>query len=160
EEPVRGGARWAYVFGSVLTFLLALQAATGILLASYYSPAVTTAWASVAAIQDHLWLGWFIRGLHSYGASAMVVVVVSHFVQVTLFAAYKAPRELNWMVGVLMAGLVMAFSLTGYLLPWDQKGYWATQVATSVMGTLPLAGPKLQQLLQGGPAYGNYTLTH
>jgi ubiquinol-cytochrome c reductase cytochrome b subunit len=160
EEPVPGGARWWYVFGSVLTFILTLQLLTGILLASFYSPSSTTAWASVAFIQDQMTMGWFIRGLHSMGASAMVVMTCIHLAQVLIFGAYKAPREMNWIVGVLMMGLVLAFSLTGYLLPWDQKGYWATQVATSIIGTSPVVGPALKRLLQGGSLYGNYTLTH
>jgi ubiquinol-cytochrome c reductase cytochrome b subunit len=160
EEPVPGGARWWYVFGSVLTFILTLQLLTGILLASFYSPSSTTAWASVAFIQDQLTMGWFVRGLHSMGASAMVVLTCIHLGQVLLFGAYKAPREMNWLVGVLMMGLVLAFGLTGYLLPWDQKGYWATQVATSIIGTTPLVGGALKKLLQGGSLYGNYTLTH
>ena len=160
DEPVPGGARWWYVFGSVLTFILTLQLLTGILLASFYSPSSTTAWASVAFIQDQMTMGWFVRGLHSMGASAMVVLTCIHLGQVLLFGAYKAPREMNWIVGVLMMGLVLAFSLTGYLLPWDQKGYWATQVATSIIGTSPVVGPALKRLLQGGSLYGNYTLTH
>ena len=160
EEPVPGGARWWYVFGSVLTFVLTIQLVTGILLASFYSPASTTAWASVAFIQDQLTMGWFIRGLHSMGASAMVILTCLHLGQVLLFGAYKAPREMNWLVGVLMMGLVLAFGLTGYLLPWDQKGYWATQVATSIIGTTPVVGGALKKLLQGGSLYGNYTLSH
>ncbi|HET6146004.1 MAG TPA: cytochrome b N-terminal domain-containing protein [Polyangia bacterium] len=160
EEPVPGGARWWYVFGSVLTFILTLQLLTGILLASFYSPSSTTAWASVAFIQDQMTMGWFVRGLHSMGASAMVVMTCLHLAQVLLFGAYKAPREMNWIIGVLMMGLVLAFSLTGYLLPWDQKGYWATQVATSIIGTTPVLGTALKKLLQGGSLYGNYTLTH
>ena len=156
DEPVPGGARWWYVFGSVLTFILTLQLLTGILLASFYSPSSTTAWASVAFIQDQMTMGWFIRGLHSMGASAMVVLTCIHLAQVLIFGAYKAPREMNWIVGVLMMGMVLAFALTGYLLPWDQKGYWATQVATSIIGTSPVIGT----LLQGGSLYGNYTLTH
>ena len=160
DEPVPGGARWWYVFGSVVTFILTLQLLTGILLASFYSPSSTTAWASVAFIQDQMTMGWFIRGLHSMGASAMVVMTCIHLAQVMIFGAYKAPREMNWIVGVLMFGLVLAFSLTGYLLPWDQKGYWATQVATSIIGTSPVVGPALKRLLQGGSLYGNYTLSH
>ena len=160
DAPVPGGARWWYVFGSVLTFILTLQLLTGILLASFYSPSSTTAWASVAFIQDQMTMGWFIRGLHSMGASAMVVLTCIHLAQVLIFGAYKAPREMNWIVGVLMMGLVLAFALTGYLLPWDQKGYWATQVATSIIGTTPVLGMAVKRLLQGGSLYGNYTLTH
>jgi len=160
DEPVPGGARWAYVFGSCLVFLLILQAVTGIVLASFYAPSVTDAWASVAYLNDQLPFGWFVRGLHSAGASAMVAVSIVHLLQVALWGAYKRPRELNWIVGVLLLGLVLAFALTGYLLPWDQKGYWATQVATSLVGAVPLVGHALQTALQGGDAYGNLTLTH
>jgi len=160
DEPVPGGARWSYVFGSVLVFLLIMQAVTGILLASFYAPSSTDAWASVAYIQTQVPLGWFIRGLHSTGASAMVSVVCLHLLQVTLWGAYRKPRELNWWIGLVMMGLLFAFALTGYLLPWDQKGYWATQVATSLMGAAPGVGPWLKSVVQGGPEYGNLTLTH
>lgn len=160
DEPVPGGVRWWYVFGSVTTVILVLQFVTGVFLAFFYAPSSTTAWASVAFIQDTVTLGWFMRGLHATGASAMVILTCLHLGQVLLWGAYKAPRELNWMVGVLMLGLVAAFALTGYLLPWDQKGYWATQVATGIIGTLPGLGSPAQTLLLGGTAYGNYTLTH
>ncbi len=159
EEPVPGGASFAYVFGSVLTFILLLQMITGVFLAMYYSPSATDAWASVAFIQDTVTFGWFIRGLHSYGASAMVIVAGIHLLQTGLYGAYKKPRELNWIVGVLMLGLILAFALTGYLLPWDQTGYWATKVATGIAGTSPVVGAELQQVVQGGNEYGNLTLT-
>jgi ubiquinol-cytochrome c reductase cytochrome b subunit len=160
DEPVVGGARWAYVFGSVLVFLFVLQAVTGVLLASFYAPSSTDAWASVAYIQQKLPLGWLIRGLHSTGASAMLAVVALHLLQVTLWGAYRRPRELNWWIGLVMMALLFGFALTGYLLPWDQKGYWATQVATSLTGATPLVGPWLKSVVQGGPEYGNLTLTH
>ena len=160
DEPIPGGARWWYVFGSVLTFILTMQLLTGVFLASFYSPASNTAWASVAFINDQLTMGWFVRGLHSTGASAMIVLTCMHLAQVLIYGAYKAPREMNWVVGVLMLGMVMAFALTGYLLPWDQKGYWATQVATSIIGSSPVIGPAIQKLLQGGSAYGTFTITH
>ncbi len=159
DEPVAGGASFAYVFGSVLAFLLVMQIVTGVLLATAYSPSATDAWASVAYIQDEMTLGWFVRGLHSHGASAMVVVAGLHLMQTALYGAYRAPRELNWWVGVLMLGVLLAFALTGYLLPWDQTGYWATKVATGIMGTTPIAGQALQQIAQGGNEYGNLTLT-
>jgi ubiquinol-cytochrome c reductase cytochrome b subunit len=157
-EPIPGGARVRYVFGSVLTFLFLQQVVLGILLATYYSPSATDAWASTAYIQDRVAGGWFLRGLHHHGSSAMVVVTVLHLVQVVLAGAYRKPREFNWWTGLLMGGLVLAFALTGYLLPWDQKGYWATQVATGIMGTVPLGEP-LQQVVQGGSEYGNLTIT-
>lgn len=159
EEDVPGGASFAYVFGSVLTFILVLQMTTGMFLAMYYSPSATDAWASVAYIQDSVTMGWFIRGLHSYGASAMVIVAGLHLFQTALYGAYKKPREVNWIVGVLMLGLILAFALTGYLLPWDQTGYWATKVATGIAGTSPVVGQDLQSLAQGGNEYGNLTLT-
>ncbi|MEO5766905.1 MAG: cytochrome bc complex cytochrome b subunit, partial [Polyangia bacterium] len=159
DEPIPGGARWWYVFGAVLTFLLGLEFLTGMALASAYAPSVTTAWASTAFIQDTLTLGWFIRGLHSFGSTAMIVLAGIHLVQVLIFGAYKAPREMNWLVGLAMLGLLVVFALTGHGLPWDERGYWAKQVETSIVGTVPLVGAWLQTLLQGGDGYGNYTVT-
>jgi ubiquinol-cytochrome c reductase cytochrome b subunit len=159
EEPVPGGASFAYVFGSVLTFILLNQLVTGVLLAMYYSPSVPAAWASVVYIQDRVTLGWFIRGLHANGASAMVIVAGLHLLQTAVYGAYRKPRELNWLIGALMLGLILAFALTGYLLPWDQKGYWATKVATGIMGSTPVIGGWLQGVVQGGNEYGNLTLS-
>ena len=158
DEKIPGGARPRYVFGSVLMYLFIQQVVLGILLALYYSPSATDAWASTAYITDQVTAGWFLRGLHHHGSSAMVIVTVLHFLQVTLAGAYRAPRELNWITGLVMAALVLGFALTGYLLPWDQKGYWATQVATSIMGSMP-GGDAQQRLLQGGSLYGNLTIT-
>jgi ubiquinol-cytochrome c reductase cytochrome b subunit len=159
DEPIPGGARWAYVFGSALVVLLLLQAATGIALELYYSPSTTDAWASVNYIETRVWMGGLLRGLHHWGASAIIVVLGLHVLQTAWAGAFRAPRELNWLAGFVLLQLVLAFALTGYLLPWDQKGYWATQVATSIAGTLPGVGAQLQTLLQGGPSYGNLTLT-
>jgi ubiquinol-cytochrome c reductase cytochrome b subunit len=158
NEPILGGARVRYVFGSVLAFLFMQQVVLGILLATYYSPSASQAWASTAYINDTVTAGWFLRGLHHHGSSAMVVVTGLHFLQTALAGAYKRPRELNWLAGLAMGGLVLAFALTGYLLPWDQKGYWATQVATGIMGSLPGGEPQ-RVLLQGGSEYGNLTIT-
>jgi len=158
EEPVPGGARLRYVFGSVLAYLFMQQVVLGILLAMYYSPSASDAWASTAYLNDQVTGGWFLRGLHHHGSSAMVVVTVLHMLQVVIAGAYRRPREFNWWTGLLMGGLVLAFALTGYLLPWDQKGYWATQVATGIMGSVP-GGEPAQQLLQGGHEYGNLTIT-
>ena len=158
DEPVVGGARFAYVFGSALVFTFILQVVTGIALASVYAPTVTDAWGSVYMIQHEITLGWLVRGLHHFGSSAMIVLCIVHMVQVFYFGAHRSPREANWITGVVMLLLVLAFGLTGYLLPWDQKGYWATQVATSIMGSVP-GGEPLQTLAQGGADYGNLTLT-
>jgi ubiquinol-cytochrome c reductase cytochrome b subunit len=159
DEPVAGGARWAYIFGSVLTGCIALQALTGWTLMAFYAPSATTAWASVEHISYAVSGGWFVRGLHHFGAQAMVVVVALHLGQVAIYGAYKAPREINWWFGLGLLGVTLGFSLTGYLLPWDQKGYWATRVATSIAGTVPIAGKVIQRIMQGGPEYGSLTLT-
>ena len=160
DEPVPGGARWSYVFGSALAFTFALQAVTGLVLASFYAPSATTAWAAVAYIQQEVTLGWLIRGLHASGASMMVALLGLHLLQVTLWGAHRAPREVNWWLGLVLMALVLSFALTGYLLPWDQKGFWATQVATSLLGETPLVGDWLRRVVQGGGDYGNLTLTH
>jgi ubiquinol-cytochrome c reductase cytochrome b subunit len=159
EKPVLGGASFAYVAGSVLAFLLLMQLTTGIFLAMTYSASATDAWASVAYIQDQVTLGWFVRGLHAHGASALLIVCGLHMMQTALYGAYKKPREVNWIIGVVMMGLLLAFALTGYLLPWDQTGYWATKVATGIAGTTPVIGEGVQAAAQGGNAYGNLTLT-
>ena len=158
NEPVPGGARFAYVFGSALLFTFVIQVVTGIALATAYSPSATDAWGSVFHIQNTMTLGWLVRGVHHFGSSAMIVLCVLHMTQVFVYGAYRKPRELNWIIGVVMLLLVLAFGLTGYLLPWDQKGYWATQVATAIMESTP-GGGALQTLLQGGSEYGNATLT-
>jgi ubiquinol-cytochrome c reductase cytochrome b subunit len=157
---VPGGASLWHVLGSVAAFLVVLEIVTGIFLAMYYAPSVTGAWASVAYIQDQLTLGWFVRGLHSFGSSALIVVTGLHLLQVLLFGAYKAPRELNWIVGLGLFGVVAVFALSGYLLPWDQKGYWAKLVEATILGNTPVAGPLLQRLVQGGSAFNNLTLAH
>ncbi|HEX3598311.1 MAG TPA: cytochrome b N-terminal domain-containing protein [Polyangiaceae bacterium] len=158
NEPIPGGARPRYVFGSVLMFLFMQQVVLGILLASYYSPSASDAWASTQYLNDQVTAGWFLRGLHHHGSSAMVILTALHFLQTFIAGAYRRPRELNWLAGIAMGGLVLGFALTGYLLPWDQKGYWATQVATGIMGSVP-GGEPLRVLLQGGNEYGNLTLT-
>jgi ubiquinol-cytochrome c reductase cytochrome b subunit len=160
SDPIPGGARWWYALGSLLVFLLVLELITGVLLAFFYAPSSQTAWASTVFIQDQLSLGWFVRGLHSFGATAMVLAAVLHFLQVLFVGAYKAPREANWVVGLMLLLLTIGFCITGYGLPWDQKGYWAKLVESSIVGTTPLVGPALERVLQGGPAYGNYTVTH
>jgi len=149
DEPVPGGARWAYIFGSVLIGCITLQAITGWALMAYYAPSATTAWASVEHITYGVSGGWLVRGMHHFGAQAMVVCLVLHLAQVAIYGAYKAPREVNWWFGLGLLGVTLGFSLTGYLLPWDQKGYWATRVATSIAGTIPIVGKSIQQLAQG-----------
>jgi ubiquinol-cytochrome c reductase cytochrome b subunit len=159
DEPVPGGARWAYIFGSVLVGCIALQAITGWAMMAYYAPSATTAWPSVEHFSFGVYAGWLVRGLHHFGAHAMIVVIGLHVLQVALFGAYKAPREVNWWLGLGLLLVTVGFGLTGYLLPWDQKGYWATRVATNIAGTVPIVGKTVQRILQGGPEYGSMTLT-
>ncbi len=158
-ENVPGGSRWRYVWGSTLTFTLTIQFITGIVLWMAYSPSSQTAWESVYYIQHEMWGGWFLRGLHHYTAQAMNVLLVLHLMQVVIDGAYKAPREVNYWFGVALLLLVLGLSLTGYLLPWDQKGFWATTVATNIAAITPFIGPELQKLIVGGSDYGHHTLT-
>lgn len=158
-ERVPGGARWRYVWGSTLVFTFTLQVITGFMLWSAYSPSTRTAWESVYYIQHQMFLGSIIRGLHHYAAQAMVVLMAIHLVQVIIDGAYKAPREINFWLGIVLMMIVLGLSLTGYLLPWDQKGYYATQVTTNIMSATPAVGREVQVLAQGGSDYGHLTLT-
>jgi ubiquinol-cytochrome c reductase cytochrome b subunit len=158
-ENVPGGARWRYVWGSTLAFCFVIQVITGCFLWLAYSPSSQTAWESVYFIQHEMWGGWFLRGLHHYTAHAMTVLLVVHLMQVVIDGAYKAPREFNFWSGIVLLLLVLALSLTGYLLPWDQKGFWATRVATNIAAITPFIGPELQKLIVGGSDYGHHTLT-
>ncbi|HEV8068914.1 MAG TPA: cytochrome b N-terminal domain-containing protein [Planctomycetaceae bacterium] len=158
-EPVPGGARWRYVWGSTLVFTFAVQVITGLFLWTAYSPSAQTAWESVYFIQDVMSYGWLVRGIHHYSAQAMVVLMALHLIQVIVDGAYRAPREINFWLGLILMQIVFGLALTGYLLPWDQKGYYATQVSTEIMGAAPVVGPLLQQLVQGGAKYGHHTLT-
>ena len=158
-EKIPGGARWQYVWGSTLVFTFFVQIVTGLVLWMGYSPSTRTAWESVFYIQHEMTLGWLVRGIHHFAAQAMVILMVVHLVQVIVCGAYKAPREVNFWLGLVLMQIVMGLGLTGYLLPWDQKGYYATQVATEIMGSTPVVGPQLQQFMQGGTNYGHHTLT-
>ena len=158
-ERIPGGARWRYVWGSTLTFCFFAQILTGIVLWMAYSPSANSAWESVYYIQHEMTGGWFLRGLHHFVAQAMHVLLVLHLLQVIIDGAYKAPREVNYWFGVVLLMLTLGLGLTGYLLPWDQKGFGATKVATSLVGIVPIVGPPLQKLVVGGSDYGHHTLT-
>lgn len=159
-EHIPGGAKWRYVWGSALAFVFGVQLVTGILLMTAYSPGDSTAWGSVYYIQYEMDFGWLIRGLHHFGSQTMVVLLGLHMLQVVIAGAHLPPREINWWLGLLLLATVLGLSLTGYLLPWDQKGFWATQVATNILGGTPLIGPWLQKVVVGGSEYGHHTLTH
>ena len=158
-ERVPGGARWRYVWGSTLVFAFVTQAITGLFLWANYSASAQTAWESVFYIQHEMSGGWLLRGIHHVMAQAMVVLLALHLLQVVIDGAYRAPREVNFWLGLALMMLVLGMALTGYLLPWDQKGYWATIVATNLAGIVPVVGPSIQQLVVGGPEYGHHTLT-
>ncbi len=149
-EPIPGGARWRYVWGSTLVFAFFVQVLTGFCLWACYSPSVQHAWASVFYLEEFLILGRWVRGIHHYAAQAMVVLLAIHFLQVIWDGAYRAPREFNYWLGLALMIVVLGLALTGYLLPWDQKGYYATQVATKILGATPLVGNSLQLIVQGG----------
>ena len=156
-EEIPASSGWHQVFGSVAIFLFLVQAFTGALLAFNYAPTPGDAYNSLRYILTELTGGRLIRGLHHWGASMMIVVVVLHMVQVFLYGAYKKPREATWMVGVVLLILTLAYGLTGYLLPWDNRAYWGTVVATQITGQAPVLGPYLSRLLGGDGAVGVVT---
>lgn len=158
-ENIPGGSRWRYVWGSTLSFALMVQFITGIFLWMAYSPSSQTAWESVYYIQYEMTGGWLLRGIHHFMAQLMTVLLALHLMQVVIDGAYKAPREVNFWFGLILLMLVLALSLTGYLLPWDQKGYWATKVSTNIAAITPIFGPVIQKIIVGGSDYGHHTLT-
>ena len=158
-EHIPGGPRWRYVWGSTLSFCFFVQVVTGLILWTAYSPSAQTAWESVYFIQNQMAGGWLLRGVHHFTAQMMVLLMAIHFVQVVVDGAYRAPREINFWLGLILMQIVLGLALTGYLLPWDQKGYWATRVATKMMGLVPIFGESLQRIIVGGTEYGHHTLT-
>lgn len=159
DEPIPGGASWIYVFGSITLFLFLIQLISGMFLAVYYVPSPDHAYDTVQYIMNSVLFGGFIRGLHHWGASAMVIAIGLHMLQVYLYGAYKPPRELMWMIGVALFILTLSFGFSGYLLPWDQKAYWATQVGINMVGTVPFIGDSLMRVIRGGETLGAITLS-
>src|SRR6266849_4312053 len=145
-EHIPGGAKWRYVWGSCLAFVFSIQLITGLLLMTAYSPSSSQAWISVHFIQYKMDFGWLIRGLHHFGSQTMMVLIAIHMLQVVVAGAHLPPREFNWWLGMGLLGITFGLSLTGYLLPWDQKGYWATRVATNISSNLPGIGSDIRQL--------------
>jgi ubiquinol-cytochrome c reductase cytochrome b subunit len=158
-ENIPGGARWRYSWGGAVLFCIFIQVVTGITLWLGYSPSAQTAWESVNYLQHDVAGGWILRGLHHYTAQILPVMLALHLMQVVIDGAYKAPREVNFWFGLLLMQVVLLMALTGYQLPWDQKGFWATKVAMNILGIVPLVGKPLQTILIGGPDYGQLTLT-
>ncbi len=159
NEPLPPGTAWWFTMGSALLFGLGVQVVTGIALALFYAPTPDHAWESVRFITTMIPGGSVLRGLHHWGASVVVIAAVAHLVRVVFFGSYRKPREINWIVGLILLQVILAFGLTGYLLPWDQRAYWATVVAINISKLTPLAGEFVSSLLRGGPDIGALTLT-
>jgi quinol-cytochrome oxidoreductase complex cytochrome b subunit len=149
---------WLYTLGSATLFVGINQIVTGILLTIYYVPSPDQAYDSVQFITTEVTAGWLIRGLHHWGASAMVVLTVLHMLRVIIYGAYKYPREVTWFTGVGLLLVVVAFGFTGYLLPWDQKAFWATTVGTRIVGTPPIIGDAILKIVRGGQDLSAVTL--
>jgi quinol-cytochrome oxidoreductase complex cytochrome b subunit len=157
-RKVPGDSGWWHTLGSATLTAFLVQLVTGVILAMYYKPDPQNAHASVEHITNDLWGGWLVRGMHRWGASVFIILMFMHMGRVFLFGAYKYPRELNWIVGVLILATGLFEGLTGYLLPFDQTAYWATVVAVNINGTAPFVGPWLASVLRGGAEIGPETL--
>ena len=153
------GTNWYYTLGSATLFAFLSQAVTGVFLAMYYDPSSARAYDSIQHINNDVWLGSFVRGMHHWGASVMIVLIFLHMGRTFFFGAYKYPRELNWIIGAVLVILTFVMSFTGYLLPFDQRSYWATIVGVNINGTGPVVGPYLSDFLRGGAEFGATTLS-
>jgi quinol---cytochrome c reductase cytochrome b subunit, bacillus type len=158
-RKVPKGVNWFYTLGSASLFAFLSQAVTGVFLAMYYEPSPTRAYESARYISNEAFLGELVRGMHRWGSSVMVILVFLHMGRTFFFGAYKYPREVSWIIGVVLMILTMAMSFTGYLLPFDQRSYWATIVGVNINGTGPFVGPILNDFLRAGPEFGATTLS-
>src|SRR5690242_4113051 len=158
-RKVPKGTNWFYTLGSATLFAFLSQATTGVFLAMYYQPSATGAYESIRHVTNDVFLGEFVRGMHKWGSTVMVILVCLHMARTFIFGAYKYPRELNWVIGAVLLILTMVMSFTGYLLPFDQRSYWATIVGVNINGTGPLVGPFLSDFLRGGAEFGATTLS-
>ncbi len=149
---------WWYTLGSATLFLFILQVATGIFLTVYYVPSPDHAFDSVNYIMNGVTFGWLIRGIHHWGATFMVITIFLHMLRTFYMAAYKYPRELTWLTGVILFLCTLGMGFTGYLLPWNQRAYWATTVGTEIPGTAPLIGDFIMRILRGGSELSAVTL--
>jgi quinol-cytochrome oxidoreductase complex cytochrome b subunit len=158
DRPEPKGTWWN-TLGSASLFLFVMQAVTGIFLSVYYTPSPDHAYDSIQYIMTGVAYGWLIRGIHHWGATLMVLVVFIHMIRVFVTASYKYPRELTWLIGVGLLLVTLGMGFTGYLLPWDQKAYWATTVGTSIAGSVPFVGPFILKALRGGADLSALTLS-
>jgi ubiquinol-cytochrome c reductase cytochrome b subunit len=159
DEPIPGGARWAYVFGSGLLYLFLSQIITGVFLALYYVPSSDHAHTTVSYISKVVSSGLFLRSIHAYGATAIVILLFLHISQTLLYGSYKGRRELLWLSGCFLLALMLGMAFTGYLLPWDKKAYFASAVGTNIITEVPVIGVPLQELLRGGSQMGTLTIS-
>jgi menaquinol-cytochrome c reductase cytochrome b subunit len=157
-RKVPKGTNWFYTLGSATMFAFLSQAVTGVFLAMYYVPSATEAYESTRRITNEIFLGEFVRGMHKWGSTMMVILIFLHMGRVFFFGAYKYPRELNWIIGFVLLVLTFVMSLTGYLLPFDQRSYWATIVAANITASGPVVGPFLGDFMRGGAEFGATTL--
>ncbi len=157
-NPLKHPSAFGYCFGGITAIIGLLLFLTGLFLVVYYIPSPDHAYDSVEYITNTVALGWLVRGIHHWGATAIVIMIGLHTLRVYFHGAYKNPREMNWVVGILLLLIVLAFSFTGYLLPWNQKSYWATSVGTSMIGLVPFIGDYLLRLMRGGADIGAVTL--
>jgi ubiquinol-cytochrome c reductase cytochrome b subunit len=158
--PTPKNLNWMWIWGVVLTFTLTLQIATGIALVMHYNPSVEGAFASVEHIMRDVNAGWALRYVHANGASLFFFAVYMHIFRALYYGSYKSPREVTWIIGMLIYLLMMGTAFMGYVLPWGQMSFWGATVITGLFGAIPLVGTSLQTWLLGGPAVDNATLTH
>jgi len=149
---------WWYTLGSASLFLILVQVVTGIMLTVYYVPSPDQAYDSVQYIMNEVQFGWLIRGVHHWGSSLLILVVFLHMLRVFFYGAYKYPREFTWLTGVVLLLATLGMGFTGYLLPWNQRAYWATTVGTEIAGTTPFIGDFVMRVLRGGSALSGVTL--
>ncbi|MFN8141632.1 MAG: cytochrome b N-terminal domain-containing protein [Solirubrobacterales bacterium] len=159
SRHVPKGTNWFYTLGSATMFIFAMQAITGVFLSMYYTPSATQAYASITHMTNEVFMGEFVRGMHKWGASLMIILIFLHMARTFFFGAYKYPRELNWVIGVVLLILTTVMGLTGYLLPFDQRSFWATIVANNITASGPVVGPYLADFLRAGPDFSATTLS-
>ena len=158
-RKVPKGTNWFYTLGSATLFAFVSQAVTGVFLAMYYNPDPSRAYESAAHITNEVFLGELVRGMHKWGSTVMIILIFLHMGRTFVFGAYKYPRELNWVIGVLLLVLTLAMGFTGYLLPFDQRSFWATVVGVNINASNPVIGPYLADFLRGGAEFGAATLS-
>jgi menaquinol-cytochrome c reductase cytochrome b subunit len=158
-RKVPKGTNWYYTLGTATMFAFLSQAVTGVFLAMYYEPDATRAYESTSRITNEVFLGEFVRGMHKWGSTVMIILIFLHMGRTFVFGAYKYPRELNWVIGVVLLVLTLLMGLTGYLLPFDQRSFWATVVAVNLNSSGPIVGPYLADFLRVGSEFGPTTIS-